>query len=31
MFDPHRENGYYERLPGIRQKTRVFGENILNA
>ena len=31
MFDPHRDDGYRERLPGIRQKMRVFGEKTLLA
>ncbi|HRD66693.1 MAG TPA: cupin domain-containing protein [Candidatus Competibacter sp.] len=31
MFDPHRDDGYRELLPGIRQKTRVFGKKTLMA
>lgn len=31
MFDPHRDDGYRELLPGIRQKTRVFGAKTLLA
>lgn len=31
MFDVHQAGGYRELLPGIRQKTRVFGENTLLA
>lgn len=31
MFDFYQESGYTERLPGIRQKTRVFGVNTLMA
>ena len=31
MFNFYQESGYTERLPGIRQKTRVFGVNTLMA
>ncbi|HUM92317.1 MAG TPA: hypothetical protein PLM32_13235 [Candidatus Competibacter sp.] len=31
LFDPHRADGYRERLPGIRQKTRDFGAKTLLA
>jgi len=31
MFDFYQESGYTERLPGIWQKTRVFGVNTLMA
>ncbi len=31
MFNPHDDHGYTELLPGIRQKTRVFGANTLMA
>lgn len=31
MFNPHDDHGYTEPLPGIRQKTRVFGANTLMA
>ncbi|MCC8994943.1 MAG: cupin domain-containing protein [Candidatus Contendobacter sp.] len=31
MFNSHADYGYTELLPGIRQKTRVFGANTLMA
>jgi hypothetical protein len=31
MFDPQRDSGYRELLPGIRQKTRAFGAKTLMA
>ncbi len=31
MFNPHDDHGYTELLPGIRQKTRVFGDKTLMA
>ena len=31
MFSRHTETGYRESLPGIRQKTLVFGKNTLMA
>jgi quercetin dioxygenase-like cupin family protein len=31
MVSNHTETGYRESLPGIRQKTRVFGKNTLMA